>query len=122
MIDWSKIRTIDDIFLLSDDELYDEAPSIDELPLELNSELTEQEIKEHPVRVANKMALIRAQRDKLLKESDYLMLSDAPGSESCIAGFKSYRQALRDLPDNVSDVDSVSWPQKPSYEKKIIDK
>ena len=46
MIDWSKIRTIDDIFKQSDEELYDEAPSVDELPLYINPNLTEQEYED----------------------------------------------------------------------------
>jgi hypothetical protein len=55
-----------------------------------------------------KMGKIRAERDRLLIETDYLGLSDVEMS----AGMVTYRQALRDLPATVS-VDSPVYPTKP---------
>ena len=53
---------------------------------------------------------LRSKRSKLLAETDYLALSDATLSEE----MRTYRQALRDLPDNTSDPANPTWPVKPS--------
>jgi len=53
---------------------------------------------------------LRAKRNQLLAETDYLALSDATLSEE----MRTYRQALRDLPDNTSDPANPTWPVKPS--------
>ena len=53
---------------------------------------------------------LRSKRSKLLAETDYLALSDATLSED----MRTYRQALRDLPDNTSDPANPTWPVKPS--------
>lgn len=53
---------------------------------------------------------LRRRRNKRLAETDYLALSDATLSEE----MRTYRQALRDLPDNTSDPANPTWPVKPS--------
>ena len=53
---------------------------------------------------------LRAKRDLLLAQTDYLALSDATLSEE----MRTYRQAVRDLPDNTSDPANPTWPVKPS--------
>ena len=53
---------------------------------------------------------LRSQRTQLLAATDYLALSDATLSED----MRTYRQALRDLPDNTSDPANPTWPVKPS--------
>ena len=53
---------------------------------------------------------LRTKRNQLLAETDYLALSDATLSED----MRTYRQALRDLPDNTSDPANPTWPVKPS--------
>ena len=64
------------------------------------------------VEVAAEQALadLRSKRNQLLAETDYLALSDATLSEE----MRTYRQALRDLPDNTSDPANPTWPVKPS--------
>jgi uncharacterized membrane protein YdfJ with MMPL/SSD domain len=52
---------------------------------------------------------IRAERDRLLAETDYLALSDNTMS----AGMATYRQALRDITDQASFPSNVTWPTKP---------
>ena len=57
---------------------------------------------------------IRAERDSLIAETDWMMLSDT-GTVS--AAWKTYRQELRDLPDDQSSKTSyadIVWPTKPS--------
>lgn len=52
---------------------------------------------------------IRAERDRLLAETDYLALSDNTMS----AAMTTYRQALRDITDQAGFPTSVTWPTKP---------
>jgi hypothetical protein len=58
------------------------------------------------------MAELRSKRDRLLAATDYLALSD----QTLSAEMSAYRQALRDITNNlttVSDVDNVTFPTKP---------
>ena len=52
---------------------------------------------------------LRKQRDKLLAETDWLGNSDVTMSDE----WKTYRQALRDLPANTTDPTNPTWPTKP---------
>ena len=52
---------------------------------------------------------LRAKRDKLLAETDWMANSDVTMSDAQ----KSYRQELRDLPANTADPESPNWPTKP---------
>lgn len=54
---------------------------------------------------------VREQRDALLVASDWTQLPDAPVDADAWA---SYRQALRDLPDQGGFPSSVNWPEEPS--------
>jgi len=51
---------------------------------------------------------IRSQRDMLLRECDWWGSSDVTMSDAQTA----YRKALRDVPTQ-SDVDNITWPDKP---------
>ena len=55
------------------------------------------------------LAALREERDRLLAETDYLALSD----NTLSAAMTTYRQALRDITDTYSDLDTVVWPTKP---------
>ena len=61
--------------------------------------------------VAAEQALVRlrTKRNQLLAETDYLALSDVTLSPD----MTTYRQALRDLPANVTDPANPVWPTKP---------
>lgn len=61
---------------------------------------------------ANDRALerLRTKRNNLLKESDWRAVSDLTMSDE----WKTYRQALRDLPANTSDPANPTWPNEPS--------
>ena len=41
------------------------------------------------------------------------MLADTPFSDSKKEEWKTYRQALRDLPANTSDINNPSYPTRP---------
>jgi len=53
---------------------------------------------------------LRAKRNQLLAETDYLGLPDLGGFS---AEMTAYRQALRDLPANTADPANPVWPTKP---------
>ena len=58
------------------------------------------------------IAGVREKRDRLLKETDYLALSDNTLSTE----MTTYRQNLRDITNGVTTVDhvnSITWPTKP---------
>lgn len=63
-------------------------------------------------------AWMRERRGKALTATDWTVGADSPLSESKKAEWETYRQALRDLPDNtespLTSRDNVTWPSKPS--------
>ena len=61
---------------------------------------------------ARALADLRAKRNRLLAETDYMALSDNTLSDD----MKTYRQSLRDLPsgkDTVEKCKNATWPTKP---------
>ena len=52
-------------------------------------------------------------RDRLLEESDYYMMSDYPATEEGATRVKTYRQALRDLPEQAGFPKEIVWPEIP---------
>ncbi|HFQ4969126.1 TPA: tail fiber assembly protein [Vibrio vulnificus] len=57
---------------------------------------------------------IRKYRDHLIAETDYTQMPDAPLDDAKKAEFTSYRQALRDIPQDFGDPDAIVWPEKPT--------
>jgi len=55
------------------------------------------------------LRLLRLKRNKLLAETDYLALSDT----TLTSAMSTYRQALRDITDNATSLEDVTWPTKP---------
>ena len=79
---------------------------------ELNDKVTE-------LNNGEPMKLLREERNKRLSETDWMANSDVTMTDA----WKTYRQALRDLPasstpklNSIDDLDmtSVTWPTKPS--------
>lgn len=62
---------------------------------------------------AEQAAQVRAQRDALIAETDYLMMSDYPISEEDKTELETYRQALRDVPEQEGFPSEVQWPVAP---------
>ena len=59
---------------------------------------------------------IRAERDRLLTESDWTQANDTPLSDADVAKWKTYRTSLRDLPSDQSSktkYSDITWPTKP---------
>lgn len=59
---------------------------------------------------------LRRVRDQKLADSDWVVIKEREegGSVSNFAAWKTYRQALRDITDTYSDLDTVVWPTEPS--------
>jgi hypothetical protein len=72
-------------------------------------EVAAQEAYERDVLPVEQMKALRAKRNRLIAETDYLALSDSTLS----AEMAAYRQALRDLPANTTDPANPVWPTKP---------
>tara|TARA_B100000287_G_scaffold430969_1_gene487293 strand:- start:620 stop:997 length:378 start_codon:yes stop_codon:yes gene_type:complete len=70
---------------------------------------TEIETKLAELNLENKKNVIRNKRNKLLAETDWMANSDVTMSDQ----WKTYRQALRDLP-STTDVDNPVYPTPPS--------
>lgn len=66
------------------------------------------------VRLVNKSAEVRQQRDQLLTESDWTQMPDSPLSDSAKTAWSTYRQELRDLSAANGFPFTMSWPTKPS--------
>ena len=58
---------------------------------------------------AREMAEIRQHRDYLLSKTDWMALSDMTMSDD----WKTYRQALRDIPASNTVYQDVTWPTEP---------
>ena len=56
-----------------------------------------------------KAAVERATRDNLLKETDHFALSDVTMTDA----MRTYRQALRDVPQQSEFPNTITWPTKP---------
>ena len=90
--------------------------------LDSDTKPTEAEIDAELIKIndAEPMRRLREERNRLLVESDWMAYPDSP---TITDAWKTYRQALRDLPasttpviDNTSmcGITGVTWPTKPS--------
>ena len=61
-------------------------------------------------RLAQAAEQVRNERDRLLAASDWTQIADAPVVS---LEWQSYRQALRDVPQQSGFPDSVEWPVAP---------
>ena len=58
-------------------------------------------------------ASARQKRDRLIVATDYLVTPDYPISADRLAKVKTYRQALRDIPEQSGFPRTITWPEKP---------
>ena len=81
---------------------------------------TEKEIQEKTLELesAEPMRLLRLERNQKLAETDWRMVEDYPMTNKL--DWKTYRQALRDLPataepqlDSQGNVKNITWPEEP---------
>ena len=65
---------------------------------------------------ARALSELRIKRNRLLTESDWEIVSELEKGNAISSDMKTYRQALRDLPDGKDTVDkcnNATWPTKP---------
>tara|TARA_R110002072_G_scaffold299002_1_gene473791 strand:- start:432 stop:644 length:213 start_codon:yes stop_codon:yes gene_type:complete len=55
----------------------------------------------------------RSERNFILNKSDRHMFWDSPLTDAKKQEWATFRQALRDLPDNTTDPRDIAWPTKP---------
>lgn len=86
---------------------------------------TEEEIaawKTEHMLSANIMATrARAQRDKLLADTDWTQVLDAPIDTETREAYRAYRQALRDIPEQDGFPETIVWPELPAKVKAAPD-
>ena len=58
-------------------------------------------------------ASARQKRDRLIAATDYLVTPDYPISDGRLAKIKTYRQVLRDIPEQAGFPRDIVWPKKP---------
>ena len=64
---------------------------------------------------------VRSQRDKLLAETDWTQVLDAPISAESREAFRVYRQDLRDITEQEGFPANVIWPDMPEAIKALPD-
>lgn len=73
----------------------------------------EQEV-EYRASIDNRAAEgVRTQRDKLLQETDWVVIKAKETGTNLSAAFKDYRQELRDITLQDGFPHNVTWPEKP---------
>ena len=92
-----------------------ERPGTDITDLKPPHEKAEWKIDKWVVPTQAKAADARSKRDELLGECDFVMLSDHPATNK--AAWKTYRQELRDVPEQAGFPEAINWPAKPAKPK-----
>jgi hypothetical protein len=109
---WLPVETISEnkeIFSSSSLEIFDDKV----VETVITRDKTKEEITiEKQNEIKNQLQIIRENRNNLLKESDILVLIDKweTYTEEKKQKIKTYRQELRDLPNNIKDPFSVTFP------------
>ncbi len=62
------------------------------------------------------LSMVRSQRDGLLRSADWTQLGDASLGDHTAEEWRTYRTALKDVPQNYGRVSEVVWPETPPEE------
>lgn len=82
-----------------------------------NGEVTVEEVPDEPMTAEE----ARAKRDKLLEDTDWTQVLDAPIDASTREAYRVYRQDLRDIPEQDGFPESIIWPELPTVTKAAPD-
>jgi len=88
-------------------DAYDGLVWLDDSPMPSQAEL---DAAWPAVQTERAWAEVRRERDRLLTASDWTQVADAPVDP---APWATYRQALRDIPQDFASPDDVVWPEAP---------
>lgn len=82
---------------------------------EVQTEPTEAEIQAEIARLTAEQPWkdLRTRRNQLIAETDWIITMHKEKGTNIPAAWKTYRQALRDLPANTEDPANPVWPTKP---------
>jgi hypothetical protein len=69
--------------------------------------------KESELIVSDKLEQLRAERNAKLTETDWVVTMHKELGTNIPTAWKTYRQALRDITDDATSLDDVTWPEKP---------
>jgi len=111
---WGEVEYTDD----SPNERIEELGIYQQAVIDFNNELKriedEQKAQEEAIEAARDYwGELRSLRNQKLTQSDWTQVSDAPFTEEQKISWQSYRQALRDLPENTEDPKNPVWPVAP---------
>ena len=62
---------------------------------------------------ARNLKELRFERNRKLAETDWVVTMHKELGTNIPAAWKTYRQALRDITDDATSLDDVTWPEKP---------
>ena len=68
---------------------------------------------EHVVPTSFYWQRMREERNLRLSMTDWSVLPDTQLTEEKKQSFLTYRQELRDLPENIEDIHNFTWPERP---------
>ena len=79
-------------------------------------EMTPAEVEQHlnPPPVPPTAEEVRAQRDSLLLKTDWIVVRAQEVGDEIPEGWSQYRQALRDIPEQIGFPADVQWPDPPA--------
>lgn len=83
-------------------------------------ELDESELAELDARAEASdldLSMVRSQRNGMLSASDWTQIGDASLGDHTAEEWRTYRQALKDIPQNYTRVSTVVWPEDPPTAK-----
>lgn len=111
----NKMRQILQQLVAAEPELYREKAINDENGNKVATTVEEIPQPTEAEKRAKKEAEVRAKRDYLISQTDYLLQPDYPISAEDLEKVKAYRQALRDIPEQEGFPDNVTWPEEVTY-------
>ena len=103
------VRTTHEVELRCEDDLLDANLAIAKAE-SCNGEVTVEDIPMTDVEA-------RAKRDKLLAETDWTQVLDAPIDAATREAYRAYRQALRDITEQEGFPETITWPELPAVTK-----
>tara|TARA_B100000900_G_scaffold382663_1_gene370010 strand:- start:223 stop:507 length:285 start_codon:yes stop_codon:yes gene_type:complete len=62
---------------------------------------------------ARNLSSLREERNRLLAETDWLIVMHKEKGTNIPTAWKTYRQELRDITNDYTSLDDVVWPEKP---------
>lgn len=111
----NKMRSILQQLVAAESEFYREVAINDESGNKIATTVEEIPQPTEEEKRKKKEAEVRAKRDYLISQTDFLLQPDYPISAKDLEKVKAYRQALRDVPSQEGFPDNVVWPDEVVY-------